>query len=217
MDRYSRNLTKLLLTPSWVSGTLGSIFALALTGALLFEGRYQGSELQQQYLSWRTVADSTSVSSAATTFQQNTADAVAAIQLFIFWCAVGTVLYLIASAIFRTVQSASQTRQRLTYINMNRGAFLRSLYLKLLLRFVSLATWVGYALLSLKIIAPYVLGAIHIADEHFPSLGAVVLLMGAILCLFLAFHLHVVLLRLFLARPRAFGGDSDLIVQADRH
>jgi hypothetical protein len=214
-QQHTKRLVRLLLTPSGFSVIVSAFLALGTAGFILFQGQYQGSDIQQQFLNWRVTTDADSPSNAATSFQQNTAGAVSFIELFIFWYAVGTAIYLVASTVYHTIRSANEARQHLYYVNISRSEFLRSLYSKLAIRFISLAVWVGYAVLTLKILLPYLLGAIHVADEHYPAVGAVGLLAGSILGLLLMLHIHVVFFRLILLRPRAFNGDAYSIMSAE--
>jgi hypothetical protein len=216
-SRYNKQLITLLLIPSWASGIISSAIALGATTVLLFQGRYQGSELQQQYLNWRTATDSNSVGSAASTLQQSTANIVATAEVFILWCAVGTIIYLVGAAIYHTIRSAHETRQHLYYVNSSRKEFLRGLYAILTLRIIILITWVGYSLLTLKVIIPYLLGAIHISDEHLPAIGAIGLLATSLLGILCTFHIHVIMLRLLLARPRAFHGEEYIEAMSTGH
>jgi hypothetical protein len=209
--QHSRQFARLLLTPSWITVVTSVVLALVTTAILFFQGYYQGSDLQQQFLQWRTTTDSNSPSSAASSLQHSTAGVVGYIELFIFWYAVGTVAYLLGVAIYRTIRSANETRQDSYFVNMSRSAFLRALYLRLAVRFVSVAGWVGYAVLTLKLLLPYLLGALHVADEHFPSAGAFGLLIGSNLGLLLVIHVHVIFLRLSLGRPRVFHMDEYVI------
>jgi hypothetical protein len=216
VGQHTRKLVWLLLTPSWLSGIICTFLAFAITAALLVEARYQGSDLQQQYLHWQTDVDANSASSAAGTLQKSTASVVGYIELFIFWYAVGTVLYLAVSALYRTVRGTAEARQNLQYVHVSRRNFLRELYARLALRVCALAVWAVYGVVTLKIIMPYLLGAIHVGDEHIPAIGAIALLVGATFGLLLAFHVQVILLRLSLARPRALYGDAAIILSKNR-
>jgi len=213
---HTRRLILLLLTPSWLSGLITVCLALSITAALLLEGHYQGSDIQRQYLHWRVATDADSAGSAASTLQHSTQGIVAGLELFIFWYAVGTAIYLVISALYRTIASANAARRSLYYVNISRAAFLRTVYTRLALRALSLAAWCVYSVLTLRVVMPYLLGAIHVGDVHTPAIGAVALLMVATLGLALAFHIHVVLLRLFLLRPRVFYGDAVGLLSTSR-
>ncbi|HYH75261.1 MAG TPA: hypothetical protein VD735_04860 [Candidatus Saccharimonadales bacterium] len=215
MDRHTQQLMKLLILPSWISGIIGTVLALGIVIALLFQGRYEGSELQQQYLNWQIAGGSQTLGGAAGSLQQNTAELVNVLVLYIFWFAVGTVIYLIISAIYTTVQSAREAREQLTYVNVAPGAHLRTIIRRVVLRTAWLAVWAVYTIATLKVAIPYLLGAVHIGDARFPSVGSVVLLALATGGLFLVIHLHVVVLRLFLGRPRIFNGSEYLITSSN--
>jgi hypothetical protein len=210
---YNRQLILLLLKPSWLSIILSFVIAGGIIGFLLFQGRYEGSDLQRQYLTWQSTADNNSLDSAATTLKQNLTDIIATVQVFIFWCIVGAAIYLFISVLYRFFENAREKKQELTYVSYVRGthqAFVRELYKSMIIRFVSLAAWGCYALLTVTIILPYLLGAIHVADEHLPTIGAFCLLIGSGLAIMLLYHVHVIMLRLLLGRPRAFNGESDI-------
>lgn len=217
LSNHTKQLLRLLLVPSWFSASVSILLSMGATFGILFASRYEGSELQQQFLNWQATSTEDTLGTAAGSLQQNTADLVSIIVLFIFWYAVGTVIYLLAVAIYNTIRSANEAHQHLYYINTSRSAFLRALYVELALRFASLTAWVWYAVISLKIVIPYLLGAVHIADVHYPSIGAVCLLAVATLGLLVATHLHVIFLRLFLGKPRVFHGDTYLIGLSSGH
>ncbi len=187
--------------------------ALGTLTGLVLEGQYQGSDFQRQYLNWCTAIHTDSTARAANVLQKNAAGVIGYIELTLFWFVVGLATCALASAIYRTVRSANQARASLYYLHVSRTVFLRELYARLALRGATLAVWFGYSVLTLHILLPYALGAIHVADEHFPSIGAIVLEIGAVCGLSLTLHLHIVLVRLFMLRPRIFH-DEDYAVPA---
>lgn len=214
LRQYNHRLDALLLVPSWLSGALCLLFALAMLSILLVESNYQGGELQQQFLIWHTSGNN-SLSLVANVLRQNTL--AGNVQVYIFWLAVGTVLYIMWSALYRTIRGADDAWHQLHYVNIRRSVFLRSLYIQLLTRTLSLAAWVGFVALTLQFILPYLLAAIHIADEHLPAIGAVILLFGSMIGLALTAHVHIVLLRLTVGKPRVFHSDEYLIGQSRAH
>jgi hypothetical protein len=203
MTPRSRHILRLLLTPSWVSGFIGICAACVWIGFVLIEGQYQGSELYGLVHEYRPLSNTNELFNTFT--------------LFIFWYAVGTVLYVVLSAAYRTVRSAQVAQREVRYANMSRSAYLRGLYGRVVLRLISLGVWVGYALLTLHSLAPELTAIIREADQHLPAAGAWLLLVVSAVGVFVVVHMHVVLLRLLCGRPRLLGSDAEMIGLSSSH
>jgi hypothetical protein len=204
--QHTRHLFVLLLSPSWLSSILGAFTGMCIIAFVLLQGRLEGTSLQQQYLSWQ--ADDTSLNTATSSVRGDFADGIGTLQVFIFWCAIGAILYLIVSSLYLGGRALKEARQQRQFCNYSRTNTLKRLYMLLAIRSAALVLWGIYLLATVTFILPYAIGAIHVADEHLPTIGAFVLLIVAFIGLMAAYHLHVLLLRLLLWRPRAFHAES---------
>lgn len=207
--RYDRQLLGLLISPSWFSGLLCAFASLGITATLLIQERYQGSEWQHQLFTWQQQGIDTSPMQALMHLRYTPiGGALGTVQLFIFWYLVGLVLYALGSALYNTFQHIRTVKRDLGYVNADRHYILRDISLQLLRQLVSFVLWVLLMLATLKIIIPYALGTIHISNEFLPSIEAIGLLAATTAGLALCMHLHLVLLRLFLGRPRLWHNEE---------
>ena len=78
------------------------------------------------------------------------------------------------------------------------------------LRIAALCVWIIYLIFFARVIVPFCLLTGRIDINHFMTsdiLGP----LGALVLLTLSMHIHVILMRLLVLRPRLFGGDDVLI------
>jgi hypothetical protein len=215
--RYDWQLFRLLITPSWLS-ILGSLLiSAAITLFLLVQGQYEGSELQRQFLAWQQSADGGGSLMQAVTSQHYVAisKAVSTIQLFIFWYVVGLVLYALGSGIYGAVQEIRLIKNDLGYVNADRHRIFKNAAEQIARQLGALFAWLLLAIATLKVAVPYAFGTINIANEYLPSKEAVGLLLVTPVALAFLMHLHIVLIRLFLGRPRVWHSEESVETLAD--
>jgi hypothetical protein len=71
-----------------------------------------------------------------------------------------------------------------------------------------LVIWVLYAFISVNILFPYCLLLSRIGADVITSAQGVLMNIGAFILFTLVLHVHIIFLRLFLLRPRVFGGKA---------
>lgn len=79
---------------------------------------------------------------------------------------------------------------------------------QILIRGLVLTSWIVYIVISVMIIFPFCILLSRIGAESITTSGGIIMNLEAFLLLAVAIHFHVVFMRLFLMRPRVFGGDA---------
>lgn len=77
-------------------------------------------------------------------------------------------------------------------------------------RIVIALFWALYGIITLYFVVPFCLLLSRIGAETIASLQGIGLNVGALALLIFALHIHIIFLRLFLLRPRVFGGATDI-------
>ena len=198
-----------VLTPSWFSGVAAIVTSLVAVLGTIIVTNYQGSSLQQQLFEAKT-----SGGSAAGLDYQNITNNLAQnhvignLPLFLFWAALGVIVYLLATSLWGGLSNAEELREELDYVNAPRHWIVRTVLVHLLVRLVVVLVWVAYLQLFLKVLLPYVLAVSHVAATNSLSLSGVGYAVLGLAVAFVALQAHSVLLRLFLLKVRVFGDAS---------
>ncbi len=129
-------------------------------------------------------------------------------QLFIFWYLVGLVLYALGTALYNTFQRVRNVKRDIGYVHAEPSYIIRDISLELFRQLISFILWILLMLITVRIFIPYTFGAIHISNEYLPAVEAIGLLIVTTLGIALCLHLHLILLRLFLGRPRLWHGEQ---------
>lgn len=227
---YDIRLFARLLRPSALSGLLCVLIAfLTVTGVVLasnyevkgfrqellgFQQRQEEEKLakeqaeleQMMYDPFGNVSLSADYGQINDSFANN--NLIRNIPVMIFWMFVGALVYFLVTGIFGAFQEARNIGDELNYMHVRRQELLRVVYIKTGIRLATLVIWLLYVTLFMRIILPYALAAAHIAANNVLSFSALPYLALAFFSLVVSLHLHVMLLRLTLLRPRVFSADS---------
>ena len=164
----------ILLQPSWLSGLLAGFASVAVVVATLIISNYQGSSLQQELFEAKAGHGTASVLGFQTITDNLSANkAVSNLPLFLFWAALGVIIYLFATSVWEVFSKAEELREEFEYVNAPKRHMLRDTLVSLLLRLVFLVLWLGYLRLFLQVILPYVLAAAHVAAIDLVSANGV--------------------------------------------
>ena len=206
INNKMRNLT-LILTPSWVSGLLITVFSLAVVGAAYFKAATTNGPLQEGfqglqmisravfYPLYHAVTNTLSVNSFASN-----------LPLLLFWAVVGAVVYLVAVRVSAGFSETAALEQTMTYTNVGRGSLIRSLAITFIIRLVTIFVWFVFWALFVKAIVPFVLSkAVVAAAETSPS--SLISFLIAFGVLVVSLHAHTVFIRLIALRARLFSND----------
>jgi hypothetical protein len=193
---------RLLLTPSWFSGLVAIVAALAVVAGTVFALRYNGSDVQ--LLQQLQANKPHQVTQDYRTLDQHiTANTIISdIPLFIFWAGVGILTYSLTINLIRTFGKAAEFRQELDYVHVDRQTLLKETAWRFGARAAALGVWLLYISYSTHVIVPFVTALAYAGSGNLPLLSDVGYLAGAIGLLALAVHVHIILLRLLLLKPR---------------
>jgi hypothetical protein len=112
---------------------------------------------------------------------------------------------MFAVNIYESAQKTAELINELnTYVNFDRKQVVREAFEKLALRLVVIIAWVPYLLLFFHHLVPYVIVVAQAASLSLLSLAGAGYLILGITLMFLALHIHTVLLRLLALRARLF-------------
>jgi hypothetical protein len=205
-------LVGILLSPSWLSGLVAVTLAICLVALTIASIHYKGSTLQIQVQNFQDQR------SQATAANYNGIDnpthgrLVEDLPLIAFWSLLGLVVYMFAENIVTGLQHLNQLRDSLTYVHADRHKTLIEAVERLAIRVAVLAIWLPYIVFFFHEVIPYCITTAEAAGAQSLSMftaGGYVLL--AISVFFVTTHLHAILLRLLLLKPRAFSS----VVYAD--
>jgi hypothetical protein len=133
---------------------------------------------------------------------------------FIFWVLVGLVALVMVTGIGRGIGQVNRQLHELQYANLRKTQLEESLMQRALLRTIAALFWFGYGVLFLKFFLPFSILAARIGFTEIRSLTGILYLTLGFVILSASLHLHIVFLRLFLLRPRVFGG-WDIVDESD--
>jgi len=197
--------------PSWLSGLIAGVVSLAGVAGTIVVTNYEVSNLRQQVFEAKNSGSPVpgfDYQAITAHIAQN--QVISNLPLFLFWAALGVVVYLLAASLWSGLASAEELREEMDYVNAPRQWILRTILIHLTIRLMVLVLWVIYLQVFLKILLPYVLAAAHVAATSSLSFSGIGFALLALAVGFLAVHVHTVLLRLLLLKVRVFGNDISL-------
>ena len=192
----------LLTSPSWLSGLITVVVSMAVVIGTFAMMQYNGSQFQllkdtQELKSHTVDYDALDESLSLKNLVSNST-------LFILWAAVGLVAYTFTMSIWRSFRRAVDFEHELDYVHTDRNQMVRHAVYMLVFRLIVLIGWFIYIQFTLHVLLPYVTALAITAAGDYSWLYNILFLAGATGLLALALHLHVVLLRLVLLKPRVF-------------
>ena len=197
---FDRRLLTMMLLPSWLSGVIDfSITCIICVGTVLLAD-YQSSSIRLDYLNYQAARISAAYQDINTSLSRNAF--FANLPLFAFWAIVGLVVYLFVTNMYGAIGSTAKLKTEMGYVHANRAKLIREALIHLAIRTAVLIVWILYILFFLHRILPYCLAASLIGTSHIQLLISGSYVMLGIAVMAVALHIHVVLLRLLLLRPR---------------
>jgi hypothetical protein len=193
----------ILLSPSLLSAFVIIVLSIGLVVFSIISSHYKGSSTRLLFLKFNADQSHSSAQAIGRTLDSN--KFISNLPLLLFWCLVGFVVYMFAVNIFGAVQRAAELGDELNHFtNMNRGQIVRESLEKLCIRLVVIVVWIPYILLFFHHIVPYVIGLALAASPDLASVTGVGYVVLAPIVLSVSLHVHTVLLRLLVLRPRLF-------------
>lgn len=192
-----------LLKPSWLSGLVVVVASLAIVFGSVAYLHYSGS-------SWQLLLSNQQqheVESNSVALEQEVTGnvLVSNLPLLVFWAGVGMIVYSFIIALGDIFRNVVELKEEMHYVHANRKSLLGQAILHLVLRAIFLTIWVIYVQYSIHILLPYVIALAYAGSGDIGLIYNMTYLAGAVVIAAISLHLHTVLLRLLLLKPRLFG------------
>jgi hypothetical protein len=127
--------------------------------------------------------------------------------------AAGVLLYFAVYLIIKMIGGISMTLREIQAVDTPaKHAVEHELVRRAVIRGLVLLIWIVYLYLFIKVVLPFCILASQVGLDDKKSIGeGIGYVFFAVILLFLASHLHMILARLFLLRPRVFGSEEVVI------
>lgn len=189
-----------MLSPSWPSAVAASLIASAIMLGTVIMVRGKNSALFDGFFATQNASIS-SYKTLTTSLAKN--QIINNAPLFIFWLAVGTIVYLLAVKIYGVVSRTEELREEMDYVNVDRLSLIRSAVIESFIRLVGAGLWLAYLLFFFKTAVPFLLNMTRTAALSAQPVD--ILYIGAFLIVMaLSLYVNVVFLRIVLLRTRIF-------------
>lgn len=218
---YDIRLFAELLRPSTLSGLICVLISLLTVAGVVAMTNFQGSSFQQdlfglqlrveqERLSTAGIEEEFSLSEDYGAINDNFANSnmVRNIPVMAFWMSVGILVYFLVTGIAGALASAKDIGDELNYVHAKRNELLRVVFIKLAIRLATLVIWLLYIMAFFRILIPYALAAANIGGSTIMTFGGILYALLSFAILAFSLHLHVILVRLVVLRPRLFSKDS---------
>ena len=165
---------------------------------------FKGSVLEQLVNSWGAVNanDLAHYATPKTLTLQNIFNTATT---FILWALIGVAMYSVIVGMAAAVRHFKEIREELGHVGHSHGQYIAALVFHIAIRAGVLVTWFFYLRFFFGTVVLHCLYWLY-TSSHVPvsasSLAAIIL---AFVVMTAALHVHVVLLRLLLLRPRVYG------------
>ncbi len=192
----------LLLMPSWLSGFITITVSLFTVVGTIALSRYQSSSLRLDFLKYHSVHVANNYETVDSGLQAN--KLIANLPLLLLWGLVGLVVYMFATNIVNVIRNAANLTHELDYEHVNRRQLIWGVVKKLIFRLVVLALWIPFIMFFFHhLIADSIASALAGSAQLVTLQGAEYVLLAFVI-MAASLHLHTILLRLLLLRPRIF-------------
>jgi hypothetical protein len=126
--------------------------------------------------------------------------------------AAGAVVFVVLQILSRLIVNAGNVYQDMHAVDsLSKHTVERELGRRIGIRMVILAVWLAYLLVSVKVITPFCVFTVQVGLKALWAWEGYVYLLFGFFMFYLCLHLHVILARLFLLRPRVFGGEDAIL------
>lgn len=195
---FDSRLIVLILLPSWLSSSIAMVAGIGVGVGTLLVSHYQTSSLRLELLNYDFTHTATYQAFVTTTSSGFLGD----LPLLLFWVLIGLVLYLFAINIIRAIRNQLELNQELSYVHVNRRKLIWTAVEHFMIRLIIVLIWVSYTLFFFRTIVPYC-GTAALAGSGEASIWlSAGFVLTSILVMVVAVHIHTILLRLFLFKPR---------------
>jgi hypothetical protein len=118
---------------------------------------------------------------------------------------VGVITYTLVINIFRAFSRAVDFEHELSYVHVNRQRYLAETAIKFGIRALALLLWLLYIQFTIHVLLPYITALAYVGSGILLPLTNFLFLLAAIGLSLIIFHIHILMLRLLLLRPRIIG------------
>jgi len=195
----------LVLKPSWLSGSFCVIMALFLTIGAMILAALSTSSFSQSIFAAHDAHSTISANYQAITTALSHYRLTNDLALFIFWGAVGVIVYFFLLNLIKSIKAVANVEQQMHYKHNKASSVLEDAGVHLVLRLVVVGFWFILITLLFHKLLPYDLAAASTAVKYFSLVHGIDVIIGTILLL-IDFSLQTTCLRLLLLRERVFGG-----------
>ena len=196
----------ILLTPSWLSGLVAVVASLAVMVTTVMALHFPGSSLQLLLDDHKgNTSPSLSTGSLAVSNNFSSNQLINDIPLFVLWGCVGLLVYSLIISTANTLGGAGELMAELNFTHVKRWRLLGQELGRLLIRVIVLVGWVLFTEITVHTILPYVIALTQFASSAVGVMNTVLDAALAFVVLTACLHLHVILLRLLMLKPRLFG------------
>jgi multisubunit Na+/H+ antiporter MnhB subunit len=195
----------LLITPSWVSLLLGIIVSLIVVLGSLGLAYYRSSALQTLINLDHTQTTKVDGSYAVTGRNDRLSVILSDLPLFIFWAGVGMAAYSFTSGIWGSFRSVAELGEEMNYVHVQRRELLTYALERLALRIGALIGLLVLLNYTVHRILPYSVALSYAGTTETSWLTGALYVLFGIFILLVVTHVHTILLRLIVLRPRLFG------------
>jgi hypothetical protein len=205
-----KRLFKVLLLPSGISTLICVLLAVAVGVVVFTSTHFSGSTLEQQVGVWRAINTENDYSyyggSAALTLDS----AFNQVATFIMYALFGIVLYFFAVGLITAFRGAEEFEHELKYANVSSKQLKLAAFVHLGIRVVVVVIWFFYLKFFFGTVLFACLSWLYMAADAIATVNGIGHALLAVCVLSLSLHVHVVLLRLLVLRPRLFQSESYL-------
>jgi hypothetical protein len=203
LNRSSRSALA-YFEPTWVVVLMAVVIGLILSVGIVAAFNYSNS-LHQQLMAIQSPVHAqpqlTQVGEAPPTESNSI---LSNVPLLLFYGFIGLVVYIIAVSIVKSLQSVSELRQEMNYVNARPAALRKAFLGNLGVRLGALVGWLLFSEVFVKLVIPYAVVADQAATTEVISLSGLSDIAVAFLIVAVSIYVNAVFVRLVAVRPRIF-------------
>ncbi len=207
LSKDDLNELGVLLSPSWLSGFVAMVASLALVSGASVLLHYNGSSWQLLLTGQRHQVGAIETNFVDFEHKFDTNVLISNLPLFIFWAGIGIIVYYLILAVINALRSVAELEEEMKYVHADRHILLRQALLHLFVRISSLVVWIFYVRFTLHLLLPYTIALSYAGSGDSGWLYDILYLISAVALGAITLHVHTVLLRLLVLKPRIFGQD----------
>jgi hypothetical protein len=202
-SNLDRQLFGILLSPSWLSGFVSAFISIGVVVVTMVSASYSASDTRLQFMKFHL--ERSQASSGAIGHALDSNKFIGNLPLLLFWCLMGFVVYMFAINVVGAIHQAAELNDELAHFtHLNRRQIIGQAIEKLLIRLIVLAVWIPYIIVFFHHIVPFSVASALAALPILYTPTGIYYVVLAVVVLFAALQIHVILLRLLALRPRLF-------------